>query len=105
MHRSQKQETSEITLDDLGGMITRGFDRLEKRIDGVELRLDNRIDLLGATLNQRIDSMEMKVENGFSSLQNQLDSARLDYTPRREHGLLVERIKKVEKKVGIQRDF
>ncbi len=100
-----------MTIDELARMMSNqfkdqnkdmnaGFDRLDKRIDGLEIRIDG--------LDKRIDGLEVrfidlssKMDFGFSSLQNQLDSARLDYTPRREHGLLVDRVKKVERKVGI----
>lgn len=51
--------------------------------------------------NQRIDDLEQKMDYRFNGVQNQLDNIYLNYTQRHEHDLLKDRVKRVERKVGI----
>ncbi|MDE2041429.1 MAG: hypothetical protein KGI59_03565 [Patescibacteria group bacterium] len=87
---------SQITVDELAIMINKGFmaaDRsLKDNLASLETRLGDRIDGLEQHMNYRLDG-----------LQNQLDNIYLNYITRREHGLLKDRVTKIERKVGIPR--
>jgi len=69
-----------ITLNDLAGMVQRGFLAVDKRFEDMDTKLDYR----------------------FNSAQSQLDNICLNYTTRQEHSLLKDRVKRVESKVGIR---
>lgn len=72
-----------LTIDDLGGMISRLEDRLCARIDSLE---------------QRVFKLETKVDFRFNALQNQLDNIYLNYVTHREQDLLKSRVTKLEKR-------
>ncbi len=98
----------EVTIDELGKWIKEGFDGLGQRIGGLETRfngLEQRFDRLEQRfdgLELRFDGLEKKMDFRFTGIQNQLDNMSLDHVTRREHGLIVDRVKRVERKVGIK---
>jgi hypothetical protein len=97
-------KTNGITLDDLAGMVARGFAQVDirfKEFDSRFVALEEKMDVRFEKVERKIEELEQRMNSGFTSLQNQLDSARLAYTPRREHLHLVDRVKRVERKVGI----
>ena len=93
-----------ITINDLAGMVQRGFldvrsefkqefKTLNERIGGIECRLDSVENRLGSVENRlesvenRLDSVEHRldsVDSRFSSLQGQFDNIYLNYTFRRK---------------------
>ncbi|MFA6601899.1 MAG: hypothetical protein WCT02_03505 [Candidatus Paceibacterota bacterium] len=87
MTTQQKTKSGRITIDDLAVMISHLEDRLSGKIDGLE---------------SRINSLEKEMRFGFTGVQNQLDNIYLNYTTMSEHALLRDRVKRIERKVGIK---
>jgi len=59
-------------------LINRKMDRLDYKIDGVELSLNRRIDGVEASLNRRIDSVESSIKelkyNDFAHLNSTIEA-------------------------------
>lgn len=83
----QSLQPSKVTINDLAGMISRLENRLVLRIDGVD---------------DRISSLEKRMEKRFDDVQSQIDHIYKNYATVREHSLLRDRVKRVERKVGIK---
>ena len=90
-------QTEEITIEKLAVMINNGFKEAHRDLIDVEEKLSGRMD----SLEQRMDGLEKTMNYRFDGMQNQLDNIYLNYTQRHEHNLLRERVRKVERKVGI----
>ena len=48
----------QITIDDLAGMVQRGFDHADKRFDGIDERLDRIEKLIMVSHNRRTERLE-----------------------------------------------
>jgi type I site-specific restriction endonuclease len=94
-------QTEEITIEKLAVMINNGFKEAHKDLIDVTSRLEEKLSGRMDSLEQRMDNFEKKMDYRFDGLQNQLDNIYLNYTQRHEHNLLKERVRKVERKVGI----
>jgi len=60
----------EITIDDLAGMVKRGFDSMDKRFDAVDKRFDRIEQLILADHKRRIERLEeemKELKNGHLS--------------------------------------
>jgi hypothetical protein len=79
-----KTKSEEVSIDDLGRWIKNGF--AEARTDLLEVKQD----------------LKKEMKYRFDGLQNQLDNIYLNYTRRDEYALLKERVKKIERKVGVK---
>lgn len=58
----QKIPKRKITLEDLAGMVARGFEGVDKRFDEVDLRLD-RVESRLTIVESRLDTIEGSVED------------------------------------------
>ncbi|MFA6315028.1 MAG: hypothetical protein WC648_01495 [Candidatus Paceibacterota bacterium] len=85
-----KIQTNRITIDDLGGMILRLETSINKRIGDLENKME-----------KRFGDLENRMDYRFNGVQNQLDNIYLNYTTMREHKILKERTRKIERKIGI----
>lgn len=99
------KENEPITIDMLAVMINQGFlDAHKDLIDvtsSLKKELEDKIDNLESKMNLRFEETERKMDFRFNGIQNQLDNIYLNYTQRMEHTQLKERVRKVERKVGI----
>jgi len=75
-----------ITLDNLAGMIKRGFDGVDKRFDGVDKRFD------------KVEARLSNLENGQEEIKLKLD--RVAY--RFEIEELDRRLKRIETRLGFK---
>jgi chaperonin cofactor prefoldin len=66
-----------VTIDDLAGMVQRGFVDLEKRIDGRFDSVDKRIDGVDKRmdgLEEKIDGLDKDMKSGFAGVSQRLDA-------------------------------
>ena len=92
-----KRIKKNITLDNLAGMVKRGFDGVDKRFDGVDKRLDG--------VDKRFDKIENTLKNfrEENSLEHEEIKLRLSQVAYRfEVEELDRRLKRVEAKVGLK---
>jgi transcriptional regulator with XRE-family HTH domain len=85
-----------ITLDDLAGMVKRGFDGVDKRFEGVDKRFEQiaeRLDRFGTALKN------FREENTLEHEEIKLRLSQVAY--RFELEEMDKRLKRVEAKVGI----
>ena len=78
--KEELKETVEKAVDDLAGAVKKGFDEV----------------------HEKIDKIEFKVERMDTRFTNQLDYISLWYPSKSEFTELNNRVKKIEKKVGIK---
>jgi hypothetical protein len=81
---------------DLYASIDDRFVEFGKMVSNLEDRLVARID----AVDGKISSLEEKMDFRFTGIQNQLDNIYLNNVTRQEHGLLKERVRKCERKLG-----
>ena len=92
-----KRIKKNITLDNLAGMVKRGFDGVDKRFDGVDKRLNG--------VDKRFDKIENTLKNfrEENSLEHEEIKLRLSQVAFRfEVEELDRRLKRVEAKVGLK---
>ncbi|OPY74201.1 MAG: hypothetical protein A4E63_00807 [Syntrophorhabdus sp. PtaU1.Bin050] len=56
-------KNKEITLEDLAGMVARGFSETNQKIDKLEERLEGKMDRGFKEVNARIDDLKNEVEH------------------------------------------
>jgi len=78
--KEELKETVEKAVDDLAGAVKKGFDEI----------------------HEKIDKIEFKIERMDTRFTNQLDYISLWYPSKSEFTELDNRVKKIEKKVGIK---
>ena len=54
---------SEITIDELGGMVKRGFDSMDKQFGEVNGRLDKIENLILKRHDREIDGLKLRMQN------------------------------------------
>jgi len=91
------------TIEDLAGMVQRGFESVDKRFESVDKRfesVDKRFDLLTDNVNSRfdrvesrLDAIEMELIDIKKKLENVID--------RREFETLKERVKNLENRLAM----
>lgn len=91
-------KTKRITIDDLATMVNNGFKEADKNLHSV---VDSAINSLEERLNKRIDSLETRMDMGFKGLQAQIDNMAINNVTLQEHNFLANRVKKIERKIGI----
>ena len=88
-----KKINKNITLDDLAGMVKRGFDGVDKRFDRVDKRFDENTKE-HRQIFQRLDNLD----NGMEEIKLKLDQVAYRF----EVQELDKRLKRVEIKLGIK---
>jgi len=88
-----KKINKNITLDDLAGMVKRGFDGVDKRFDRVDKRFDENTKE-HRQIFQRLDNLD----NGMEEIKLKLDQVAYRF----EVQELDRRLKRVEAKLGIK---
>lgn len=86
-----------ITIEVLGKMINNGFKEAHNDLMDVRNSLIAKIE----GVDEKVDSLETRMEFRFNGTQNQLDNVYLNYTRKVDYDLLKERMKKVERRLGI----
>ncbi len=95
-------KTKKVTIDDLAVMVNNGFKEADKNLYSVVNSIVNSsVDSLEERLNKRMDSLETKMDMGFKGLQAQIENIAINHVTVREHGILTNRVKKIERKIGI----
>lgn len=79
-----------MTIEELAGMVQRGFADIQSRFVTIDM------------FEKRMDALEKKMEQRFNDVQAQLDNIYTNYTTMREHELLRDRVKHIERRVGIR---
>mgnify|MGYP001573909115 CR=1 FL=1 len=81
------------------------FKDIDQRFLELEDKMLTRFDFLEGKiirLEDKVDSLEKRTDMGFKGVQAQLDNMAIHHVTMREHTLLTDRMKKVERKVGIR---
>ncbi len=95
-------KTKRITIDDLATMVNNGFKEADKNLHSVvDSAINSAVDSLEERLNKRIDSLETRMDMGFKGLQAQIDNMAINNVTLQEHNFLANRVKKIERKIGI----
>src|ERR1035437_6569708 len=74
---NKKIKGKKVTIDQLAVMVSKGFFSMEKRIDGVEEKFENRFTGLDSKmegLDKRMDRQETGTKFGFSEVNEKLTS-------------------------------
>jgi hypothetical protein len=77
------KKTQHITLKHLLIHMQGMEQRLDKKIDGVEQRLDRNIDSVKVKLTRRIDSLERNLTMQIDIIDKRLDAIEIENLPRR----------------------
>jgi DNA repair exonuclease SbcCD ATPase subunit len=84
--------------NDLAGIITTGFENIDKRFEQIDKRLD--------ALERRLEDFELKTNENFRLLINNIEDLRNNLTPLGTSPIEVEdlyaRLKYVEQKLGVE---
>ncbi len=72
-----------ITIDELARMINKGFKESNEN------------------LKTEVNRLEGKIDEGFKKVKNQINEIKIDYVRSNEHSLLKNRVKRIERKIGI----
>ena len=73
-----------VTIEDLAGMVKRGFDSVDKRFEQVDQRFDSvdkrfeQVDKRFEQVDKRFDNLENRMEAGFAHVNARLDTIRHD---------------------------
>ena len=96
-----KLKTGRITIDNLDRTIANRFDELNcnfnEKINKLEQKIDEKID----KLDQKLDGFISKTDENFKLVNERISSDRLFYAPLKDHLLLKNRVRKIEKKSEI----
>jgi hypothetical protein len=71
---THKQELFEVRLEGQLEVIKKDVSLLDKKIDSVEVNLNNKIDSIKTELNNKIDSIKTELNNKIDSIKTELSS-------------------------------